>query len=75
MGPNYANLFVGYVEKQIFEPYTDALPDYFGWYADDCCGRLHHILMANLSSLITMLIISIMLSSSHGRSVRPVYHS
>ena len=23
MGPNYANLFVGFVEKQIFEQYTD----------------------------------------------------
>jgi hypothetical protein len=23
IGPNYANVFVGFVEKQIFEPYTD----------------------------------------------------
>ena len=30
MGPNYANLFVGFVEKQIFEQYTDPIPDYLG---------------------------------------------
>ena len=30
MGPSYANLFVGFVEKQIFEQYTDPLPDYLG---------------------------------------------
>ena len=38
MGPNYANLFVGFVEKQIFEQYTDPIPDYFGRYIDDWCG-------------------------------------
>ena len=27
MGPNYANLFVGFVEKQIYEQYTGPLPD------------------------------------------------
>ena len=38
MGPNYANL-VGFVEKQIFEQYTDPIPDYLGrWYIDDCVG-------------------------------------
>ena len=36
MGPNYANLFVGFVEKQIFEQYTDPITDYFGRYIDDC---------------------------------------
>ena len=36
MGPNYANLFVGFVEKQIFEQYTDPTPDYLGRYIDDC---------------------------------------
>ncbi len=34
MGPNYANLFVGFVEKQIFEQYTDPTPDYLGRYID-----------------------------------------
>ena len=38
MGPNYVNLFVGFVEKQIFKQYTDPTPDYFGKYIDDCCG-------------------------------------
>ena len=38
MGPNYANLFVGFVEKQIFEQYTDPNPDYLGRYIDDCLG-------------------------------------
>ncbi len=27
MGPNYANLFVGFAEKQIFEQDTDPTPD------------------------------------------------
>ena len=38
MGPNYANLFVGYVEKQIFEQCTGPIPDLFGRYIDDCLG-------------------------------------
>ncbi len=38
MGPNYANLFVGVVQKQIFEQYTDPTPDYLGRYIDDCVG-------------------------------------
>ena len=35
MGPNYANLYVGFVEKQIFEQYTDPIPDYLGRYIDN----------------------------------------
>ena len=38
MGPKYANLFVGFVEKEIFEQYTDPTPDYLGRYIDDCVG-------------------------------------
>ena len=38
MGPNYANLFVGFVGKQIFEQYSDPTPEYFGRYIDDCIG-------------------------------------
>ena len=38
MGPNYANLFVGYVEKQIFKCYTGLLPDFYGRFIDDCLG-------------------------------------
>jgi hypothetical protein len=45
MGPNYANVFVGFVEKQIFEQWTDRIPDYLGRYIDDCldtasCSRV-----------------------------------
>ena len=35
----------------------------------------HHVLVANWNNLLTMLIISIQHSSSHGISGRPVYHS
>ncbi len=38
MGPNYANVFIGFVEKQIFEQYTDLTPDYLDRYIDDCVG-------------------------------------
>ena len=38
MGPSYANLFVGYVQQQIFERYTGPIPDFFGRYIDDCLG-------------------------------------
>ncbi len=38
MGPNCAKLCVGFVEKQIFEQYTDPKPDYLGRYTDDCVG-------------------------------------
>ena len=36
MNPHYAKLFVGFVEKQIFEQYTNPAPDYLGRYVDDC---------------------------------------
>ena len=38
MGPSYANLFVGYVEKQIFKWYTGPFPDFFSHYIGDCLG-------------------------------------
>ena len=38
MGPSYANLFAGFVEKQIIEQYTDPIPDYLARYIDDCVG-------------------------------------
>ena len=38
MGPSYANLFVGYIENQIFQQYTGHKPEYFGRYIDDCFG-------------------------------------
>ena len=36
MRPNYANLFVGYVEKQIFNQFDGPKPELFGRYIDDC---------------------------------------
>ena len=38
MGPNYANLFVGYVEEQIFNQFDGPKPELFGRYIDDCLG-------------------------------------
>ena len=38
MCPSYANLFLGYVEQQIFEQYTRPISDFFGRYIDDCLG-------------------------------------
>ena len=32
MGPSYACLFMGYLEKQIFDTYTGPLPEYYGRY-------------------------------------------
>ena len=33
MGPNYVNLFVGYVDQ-----FDGPKPEIFGWYTDDCLG-------------------------------------
>ena len=38
MGPNYANLFVGYVEEQIFNQFDGPKTELFGRYIDDCLG-------------------------------------
>ena len=38
MGPNYANLFVGYVEEQIFIQLDGPKPELFGRCIDDCLG-------------------------------------
>ena len=35
---NYANLFVGYVEEQIFNQFDGPKPELFGRYIDDCLG-------------------------------------
>ena len=38
MGPNYANLFVGYVEEKNFNQFDGPKPEPFGRYIDDCLG-------------------------------------
>ena len=38
MGPNYANLIVGYAEEQIFNQFDGPKPELFGRYIDDCLG-------------------------------------
>ena len=42
---NYANLFVGFEEKQIYEHYTSPLSDYLGRYIDGLCwvGEIHQL--------------------------------
>jgi hypothetical protein len=75
MGPNYANLFVGFVEKQIFEQYTDPIPDYFDRYIDDYFATAAYSLVELECFINTLLIISIQHPGLYGRSMRPVYHS
>ena len=38
MGPNYANLFVVYVEEQICNRFDGPKPEFFVHYIDDCLG-------------------------------------
>ena len=71
MGPSYANLFVGYVEQQIFERYTGPIPDFFGRYIDDCLGTAS-CTRVDLERFINYVNGSIMLSNSHGKLAKPV---
>ena len=61
------------MEEQIFEQYTDPIPDFLGRYIDDCVGTAS-CPRGDLECFF-MLIIFILHSSSHKRSVRLVYHS
>ena len=54
MGPSYANLFVGYVEKHIFKQYTGHIPDFFGRFIDDCFGTAS-CLRADLERFISFV--------------------
>ena len=38
MGPSYANLFVGFIEHQLFSQYHGLKPELYGRYIDDCIG-------------------------------------
>ena len=37
-GPDYGNLFVDYIDNQLFNQYTGPKPKLFGRYIDDCFG-------------------------------------
>ena len=64
MGPNYANLFVGYVEEQIFNQFDGPKPELFGRYIDDCLGATS-CTKEELERFI------IRPSNSHGKSLKP----
>ena len=51
MGPSYANLFVGFVEEQIFERYSGPKPELFGRYIDDFIGATCNCFPVVLGSL------------------------
>ena len=36
MGPSYACLFMGYLEKQIFSTFPCPIPEFYGRFIDDC---------------------------------------
>ena len=74
MGPSYANLFVGYVEQQTFKQYTGPIPDFFARYIDDCLGTASCTRVDLENSLITLMV-TIMLSNSHGKLAKPVRRS
>ena len=38
MGPSYANLFVGYIENQVFNQYNGPRPKLYRRFIDDCVG-------------------------------------
>ena len=54
MGSSYANLTVGYVEKHIFEQYTDHTPNFSGRFIDDCF-RTASCLRAGLEPFISFV--------------------
>ena len=66
--PSYANLFVGFVEKQIFEQYAGPLPDYFGRHIDDSLGTAS-CSCVELEEFINFVNEFLLHSNSHGRSV------
>ena len=54
MGPSYANLFVGFIEKQFFDKFDGTKPELYRRYIDDCFGatsctrqELHHLIASD----------------------------
>ena len=42
MEPSYTNLFVGYIENQIFNQYNGPEPEIYRLYIDDCFNNSHY---------------------------------
>jgi len=38
MAPNYANLFLGYIDYKFFSNYHEPKPEFYKRYTDDCVG-------------------------------------
>ena len=71
MGPNYANLFVGYIEEQIFNQFDGPKPELFGRYIDDCLGATS-CTKEELERFIGFVpSLSNRPSNSHGKSLKP----
>ena len=69
MGPDYANLFVGYVEEQIFNQFDGPKPELFGRrYIDDCLGATSRY-PRKIGTIYQFL--SIRPTNSHGKSLKP----
>jgi len=48
MGPSYANLFLGYIENQLFNLFNGTKPELYGRFIDDDCQALLHLAEKNL---------------------------
>ena len=73
MGPNYACLFVGYVEQQIREQYTGFIPQLHKRYIEDIVGQLHAKGMSS-KTLLTLFLTSTQHFSSHQLLPKRNYH-
>ena len=70
MGPNYANLFIGYVEEQIFNQFDGPKPELFGRYIDDCLGATS-CTKEELEQFIGFVNSFHPALNSHGKSLKP----
>ena len=70
MGPNYANLFIGYVEEQIFNQFDGPKPELFGRYIDDCLGATS-CTKEELERFIGFVNSFHPSLNSHGKSLKP----
>ena len=75
MRPNYACLFVGYVEEQIAQQYTGTVPQLHKRYIDDVVAASCAVAALNLKSTLPLTPIFIPLCNSHLQSLKLNYHS